>query len=265
MVIKNIRYRIEIAKIIASIILASLAIWVFRIFGIDGTITVTILTALGTYLLIKIVDIIQIAVRKRVLEENIVKSAKPLFDLTKGIFIFLAIIALLNYYGVNVTSILLGWGFILFVIAVSIQGIISDLFSGIFLVISRKLKTGDIIVLNGEVYEVIEISLQSTFLKNVRTRQISVVSNFDLLKSRIDVISIYEDRFSIKVPVKSFNKVKEKLKELGISFNILKLEKDVVELELINEVWDFDEKVFKERSKIIEEIIKLIESETKEE
>jgi len=186
-----------------------------------------------------------------------------LFDLTKGIFIFLAIIALLNYYGVNVTSILLGWGFILFVIAVSIQGIISDLFSGIFLVISRKLKTGDIIVLNGEVYEVIEISLQSTFLKNVRTRQISVVSNSDLLKSRIDVISIYEDRFSIKIPIKSFNKVKEKLKELGISFNILKLEKDVVELELINEVWDFDEKVFKERSKIIEEIIKIIESDNK--
>jgi len=256
---QNAKYRREIIKSIISVILATLAIYFLHNFGINGRVTYTILTSLGAYLSIKIVDMLIIAVRKRVEDENVVKTIKPLFDLTKGIIIFLAVIVLLSYFGINVTSILLGWGFILFVIAVSLQNVISDVFSGIFLVISRKLKAGDKIILNNEIYEVTEISLQSAFLKNLRTKQTTIISNSDLLRLKIDIINNDMDRFTVKLAAKNFNRIKDKLKRLGISFNILKMENDTVEIEIIKKISNFS-RLFEERSEIIEEILKLSKS-----
>ena len=256
---QNTKYRKEIIKSIISVVLAALAIYIFHSFGINGRVTYTILTSLGAYLSIKIVDMLLIAVRRRVEDENVVKTIKPLFDLTKGIIIFLAIIVLLSSFGINVTSILLGWGFILFVIAISLQSVISDVFSGISLVLSRKLKAGDKIILNNEIYEVIEISLQSTFLKNLRTKQITIIPNTELLKSKIDIIENGIDRFTVKLSIKNFNRIKNKLKRLGISFNILRMENDTIEIEIIKRISNFN-RLFEERSEIIEEILKLSKS-----
>jgi len=67
------------------------------------------------------------------------------------------------------------------------------------------------------------------------------------------------DRFTVKLSAKKFNRIKDKLKRLGIFFNILKMENDSIEIEIIKKINNFS-RLFEERSKIIEEILKLSKS-----
>nr|WP_294998011.1 mechanosensitive ion channel domain-containing protein [uncultured Methanobrevibacter sp.] len=83
-------------------------------------------------------------------------------DIICAIIYFVALMAILQFFGINLAGTLLSLGIVGIAVSFAAKDIISNLFSGIMLILDRSVKVGDTIEINGEKGYVEKISLRST-------------------------------------------------------------------------------------------------------
>lgn len=83
-------------------------------------------------------------------------------DLINYIIYFIALMTILQFFGINLAGTLLSLGIVGIAVSFAAKDIISNLFSGIILIIGKSIKVGDTIEVNGEKGYVERISLRST-------------------------------------------------------------------------------------------------------
>ncbi len=83
-------------------------------------------------------------------------------DIICAIIYFVALMVILQFFGINLAGTLLSLGIVGIAVSFAAKDIISNLFSGIMLILGRSVKVGDTIEINGEKGYVEKISLRST-------------------------------------------------------------------------------------------------------
>ena len=85
-------------------------------------------------------------------------------DIINFIIYFIALIVILQFFGINLAGTLLSLGIVGIAVSFAAKDIISNLFSGIILIIGRSIKVGDTIEIDGEKGVVERISLRTTVI-----------------------------------------------------------------------------------------------------
>ena len=111
----------------------------------------------------------------------------PLLQKVGVLFIpIVAIVAILNVLGIDVTLLVAGMGVIGLVVAFAVQETLGNLFAGIQLLMDRPFKVGDTIELeSGEICEVRKIGLRSTQVYNTTDHEMIILPNNDVVNKKV--------------------------------------------------------------------------------
>lgn len=153
-------------------------------------------------------------------------------NIIKFFIIIVAIMMILDLYGIDTKSILASLGVFTAVLALSLQDILKDFVGGISIILEGQFRIGDVVTINGFKGEVIALSLKSTRLKaftgEIRifaNRNISEVTNHSLSKSLaiVDVgVSYDSDLDKVeKVLDKLCEKLTEKIDDIDGEVKVL--------------------------------------------
>ncbi|MBI4258754.1 MAG: mechanosensitive ion channel family protein [Thaumarchaeota archaeon] len=127
----------------------------------------------------------------------------PVRKIGNGLILVLILLSVVNVSGVDLSPFLLGWGFALFVFALAIQGILGDVVAGLYILIARPFRVGDVVQFpSGEVCEIVDIKDQRTVLRNLVSTELIDQSNLDLLKIRLVRLDGREGVVTIPAKVK---------------------------------------------------------------
>lgn len=85
-------------------------------------------------------------------------------DIINYIIYFIALMVILQFFGINLAGTLLSVGIVGIAVSFAAKDIISNLFSGILLILGKSIKVGDTIEVNGKKGFVERISLRSTVI-----------------------------------------------------------------------------------------------------
>lgn len=85
-------------------------------------------------------------------------------DIINYIIYFIALMTILQFFGINLAGTLLSLGIIGIAVSFAAKDIISNLFSGIILILGRSIKVGDTIEINNKKGIVERVSLRSTIV-----------------------------------------------------------------------------------------------------
>ena len=85
-------------------------------------------------------------------------------DIINYVIYFVALMTILQLFGINLAGTLLSLGIVGIAVSFAAKDIISNLFSGIVLILGRSVKVGDTVSINGEKGYVERISLRSTMI-----------------------------------------------------------------------------------------------------
>lgn len=83
-------------------------------------------------------------------------------DIINYIIYFIALMTILQFFGINLAGTLLSLGIIGIAVSFAAKDIISNLFSGIILILGRSIKVGDTIEINNKKGVVERVKLRST-------------------------------------------------------------------------------------------------------
>ena len=110
---------------------------------------------------------------------------KLIQNIIKYIILILVVASILNILGVNVTSIIAGVGIASVVVGLALQDVMTDILSGISIVLEDQFDVGDYVEINGFEGTVLELGLKSTKIKNfqntiriIANRTITSVTNY---------------------------------------------------------------------------------------
>lgn len=120
---------------------------------------------------------------------NVHSFVAPLSKLGKTLLVFFIGLAAIAIFGIDVSEFIFGWGLFGFAIALALQPVLSDVFSGLSIVSQGSYRVGDKLILSsGEVAKITEIRLQNTILQDLKTGNYYSVSNTDLIKQKITIL-----------------------------------------------------------------------------
>lgn len=145
---------------------------------------------------------------------------KLIQNIIKYIILILVMVSVLNILGVNVTSIIAGVGIASIVVGLALQDVMTDILSGISIVLEDQFDVGDYVEINGFEGTVLELGLKSTKIKNfqntvkiIANRTITSVTNYskDNPKIVIDVPIPYD--IDNKEADKVLNKVLKRIEK----------------------------------------------------
>ncbi len=127
----------------------------------------------------------------------------PILDtLGKVAVLFVGFMVLLGFLGVDVGILMASFGVAGLVVALAAQDTLSNLFSGIHLLLDRPFQIGDVIMLeDGDYYEVKWVGMRSTRLYNLFKNTLSSIPNSVIAGQRIVNISAPDSRIKIRVDV----------------------------------------------------------------
>jgi len=141
------------------------------------------------FFVFRVVDTSLIRVWKRFAEKtksNIDDTiGNMVYEVLRVVLVIIIGIIILNIWGVNIGPLLAGLGIAGLAVALALQPILSNIFSGIAIISDGTLKTGDIVKLEGgELGEVYKIGLRTTRIKSFDNEMIiipnSVIANSKL-------------------------------------------------------------------------------------
>lgn len=115
----------------------------------------------------------------------------PIVNLFGTLFLFLfSLLFILSYWGVNITSILVSAGLAGVIIGLALQDNLTNMFSGINLIMDAPFKINDLIVLDtGKICKVEKFGLRATQLYNIDEQTAVYIPNKDLSNSVITNIT----------------------------------------------------------------------------
>jgi MscS family membrane protein len=117
---------------------------------------------------------------------NLNVTLGPLTDkAVKALVGLVAIIIVLDHFGINIGSLLVSLGVGSLAVALAAQETLANMIAGIVILVDRPFRAGDRIeVSTGQIGDVKEIGLRSTRLVNLESN-VMVIPNSELIKSRI--------------------------------------------------------------------------------
>jgi MscS family membrane protein len=109
------------------------------------------------------------------------------------------IIGILYYFGVDITVAAASVGVGGIVLAFALQSTISNFFGGIFILLDRPFKVGDIIMVDTDFCKVQHIGLRSTQVYHVFQHSMIIIPNDQLANSKIHNLSAPDQEIRVKV------------------------------------------------------------------
>lgn len=97
-------------------------------------------------------------------------------NIIKTFIVIIAILSILQVFGVNTTALVAGIGAASVVIGLAFQDLLKDLLVGAAIILESQFAIGEIVTINGFKGEVVALSLKSTRLKSY-TGEICIISN----------------------------------------------------------------------------------------
>lgn len=125
--------------------------------------------------------------------------------LAKLLIVSVVALFTLHNLGINITTILAGFGVGGIAVALALQKILGDLFSSLSIVMDKPFVVGDFIILDQYLGEVEKIGLKTTRIRSLSGEQI-IISNSDMLSARIRNYKRLKERriaFVIGLPLSS--------------------------------------------------------------
>lgn len=140
----------------------------------------------------------------------------------------LLIVGILDFLGFNTTSIIAAIGASFIAIGISLKDSLTNIVSGIILIINKPVHVGDYVELDGVKGTVIKIEMMFSFLQSSEEDKIIVMPNSKLISNNISRKSVYNwekikdyEEVLPNPKVKEFKKYLEK--EIFLSKNILQI------------------------------------------
>jgi small-conductance mechanosensitive channel len=131
-----------------------------------------------------VVPMVKDNLKKR--ERQLDKTLVPVIDNLGAVAILLfGGLWMLNYNGINVTVFLAGAGIAGLVLAFALQDTLSNYFSGLYLMMDKPFKEGDMIIMNDDYCQVLSVGFRSTRLYNTFKHDLMVVPNNNLANQTI--------------------------------------------------------------------------------
>lgn len=128
------------------------------------------------------------------------KKRVTIIELTTKVFKFfiyaIAIMMILDIYGVDTKGILASLGIAGVVLGFALQDTVQDLMSGIYIILENYYVIGDIIRINDFQGEVLDVSLKSTKIKNANG-EVYIFSN----RNVNSVINLSQSRAGVKITI----------------------------------------------------------------
>lgn len=121
-----------------------------------------------------------------------------LLNITKYIIIIITLLIILSIFGINITSLLAGVGLLGMVIGLAFQDLIKDVISGISIVLEDQYDIGDLVEINGFMGTVIDLSIRSTKIKNIRG-EVKIASNSQI--TEVINYSKYNPTIIVSIPI----------------------------------------------------------------
>lgn len=112
--------------------------------------------------------------------EGVDSSLIPLFLMIGEVIIcVIAVGGILSIFGIDLVAIIASAGIVALAVSIGAQGVLSQFFGGVTLLITRPFKAGDMVKINGssEYYEVQKIGLLCSTFRNWDTREIVTMPN----------------------------------------------------------------------------------------
>lgn len=127
-------------------------------------------------------------------------SFLPIFTMLGKIVLWVgSISAILHVFGFDLTAILMSAGIITLGITLGAQNVLSQLFNGISLLLTRPFREGDYLMINNETYKVVRIRLMNTELTNTYNDRIISFPNNVLASQTIVNMSKNDRTFTMKI------------------------------------------------------------------
>ena len=164
----------------------------------------SLLVVFATYLIYVIIDILFVTGLKRLAAKtktDIDDTIISLFHtLVMAALIIISALYILDLWGVQIGPLLAGLGIAGLAVALALQPILSNIFSGASVVLDRSIRVGDLIYLGADVRGRIEkIGLRSTKIKTFDNEFI-IIPNNTLASSNIQNVALPEPKSRASVP-----------------------------------------------------------------
>ncbi|VVB59674.1 Small-conductance mechanosensitive channel MscMJ [uncultured archaeon] len=154
---------------------------------------------------------------KSTLDDEMVPLLK---NISKILIIFIAIIAVLSAWDINITPLLASAGIVGVALAFAAQSTVANLFGGIAIYFDKPFKVGDRIQLDsGEIGDVVEVGIRSTRVKTLDDTMI-IIPNDKIANAKVINFNQPVPRMNIKINVgvaygSDVAKVKETLSKVA--------------------------------------------------
>lgn len=156
-------------------------------------------------------------------------------NVIKYFFFIVAILMILNIYGVDTTALITSLGVVGLVAGLALQDILKDFLAGIAIITENQYQIGDIVTINGFKGEILSLGMKTTKLKDyngdvkfISNGTITEVINHSISSSRAIInlsINYSEDINKVeKVLNNLFEKLNKEIKELKSDIQILGIE-----------------------------------------
>ena len=156
------------------------------------------------YLIYVLIDIIVFDVWKKIAAKANIGIGESLASLIHGvlkiILFVLVFLYILDIWGVEITPLLAGLGIAGLAIALALQPILSNIFSGVSMILDRSVRVGDLVYLDSETRgKIKKIGLRSTKIRTF-DNELIIVPNSKLAESKIQNIALPEPKTRVVVP-----------------------------------------------------------------
>lgn len=185
---------------------------------------IVVLVAIAIYLVISRLLTVKEDKKSKILSS---KKNKTFLRVLKSTIAYLLVIftvlAILQIYGVNVSSMLAGVGIVGIIVGLALQDAMKDIFRGFEIISDNYFNIGDVIKYNDNVGQVLSMSLRTTRMQDMNTMNIVSIANRNI--DKVEVVSGY---IYIQIPLPYELKVKD-AEEI-----IKQITKDAAALKLVN-------------------------------
>lgn len=144
-----------------------------------------VLTAVIIYSAFKLIIRCFIKTGKSTFERKRRNTIVRLFEnIFKYVVLILAVLYILNTYGIDTKSLVAGIGIAGVVIGLALQDLLKDLISGLSIIVDNYFVIGDIVEFDGFMGEVVEFGLKSTKIRSYTGETLTIANrNIDRIKN----------------------------------------------------------------------------------
>ncbi len=133
--------------------------------------------------------------------KGVISSTSLISNLTRILIFTVGFLVLLQFFGISITPLLAGLGVGGLAVALGLQDTLSNLFAGLYIVISGKIRVGDYIRLeSGESGYVCDITWRNVLIRNVEN-SIIIVPNVKLASSIVQNYFLPDTTAIVVIPI----------------------------------------------------------------